>query len=418
MIPPAYVKEGETVMTEEETDHKAIYQEALALHEEHRGKLEIRSKVPLETRRDLSRAYTPGVAEVCRAIQKNKDLAYRYTLKGNSVAIVTDGSAVLGLGNIGGYAAIPVMEGKAVLFKKFAGIDAFPICFENYHADFVEEVRNIAPVFGGINLEDIAAPKCFEVEEALQDIGIPVMHDDQHGTAITVLAALLNACRVTGKDFDGLRVVIVGAGAAGYAISRLLRCIGYNPDVCSPVKEIVVCDTKGIIHRNRKGLYDNKYKFILADETNRTGKTGSIADALEGADAVIGVSGPNVLSADMIRTMNDRPIVFAMANPVPEILPHEAKSGGAYIVGTGRSDYPNQINNALAFPGVFRGALDAYATRISDEMKVAAAHALADFVVRPTREHIMPAVLDKGVTTAIARAVKNAAIVAGYSRDL
>jgi malate dehydrogenase (oxaloacetate-decarboxylating) len=406
------------MMNEEDADRQTIYKEALVLHEEHRGKLEIRSKVPLETRRDLSRAYTPGVAEVCRAIQKNKDLAYRYTLKGNSVAIVTDGSAVLGLGNIGGYAAIPVMEGKAVLFKKFAGIDAFPICFEKYHADFVDEIRNIAPVFGGINLEDIAAPKCFEVEEALQDIGIPVMHDDQHGTAITVLAALLNACRVTGKEFDDLRVVIIGAGAAGYAVSRLLRCIGYNPDVCSPVKEIVVCDTQGIIHRNRKGLYENKYKFILADETNRLGKTGTIANALEGADAVIGVSGPGVLSADMIRTMNDRAIVFAMANPVPEILPDEAKRGGAFIVGTGRSDYPNQINNALAFPGVFRGALDAYATRISDEMKVAAAHAMADFVIRPTRVHIMPTVLDKGVTASIAKAVKEAAIAAGYSRNL
>lgn len=403
---------------EEDADRKDIYREALELHEKHRGKLEVRSKVPLETRRDLSRAYTPGVAEVCRAIQKDRNQAYRYTLKGNSIAIVTDGSAVLGLGNIGGYAAIPVMEGKAILFKKFAGIDAFPICFESYHTDFVDEVRNIAPVFGGINLEDIAAPKCFEVEEALQDIGIPVMHDDQHGTAITVLAALLNACRVTKKSFEDLHIVICGAGAAGYAIARLLRCIGYNPDVCQSVHDIVVCDTQGIIHRGRKGLYGNKYKFILADETNRSGRTGSLADAMEGADVLIGVSGPGIVTEEMIRRMNDNPVVFAMANPVPEIMPDAARRAGAAVVGTGRSDFPNQINNALAFPGVFRGALDAFATRISDEMKVAAAHALADCVSHPTREHIMPPVLDREVTRAIAGAVKDAAVASGYSRSL
>lgn len=403
---------------EEDADRKDIYREALELHEKHRGKLKVRSKVPLETRRDLSRAYTPGVAEVCRAIQKDRNQAYRYTLKGNSIAIVTDGSAVLGLGNIGGYAAIPVMEGKAILFKKFAGIDAFPICFESYHTDFVDEVRNIAPVFGGINLEDIAAPKCFEVEEALQDIGIPVMHDDQHGTAITVLAALLNACRVTKKSFEDLHIVICGAGAAGYAIARLLRCIGYNPDVCQSVHDIVVCDTQGIIHRGRKGLYGNKYKFILADETNRSGRTGSLADAMEGADVLIGVSGPGIVTEEMIRRMNDNPVVFAMANPVPEIMPDAARRAGAAVVGTGRSDFPNQINNALAFPGVFRGALDAFATRISDEMKVAAAHALADCVSHPTREHIMPPVLDREVTRAIAGAVKDAAVASGYSRSL
>lgn len=310
---------------DERADRGDIYQEALDLHARHRGKLEIRPKVPLETRRDLSRAYTPGVAEVCRAIQKDRNLAYRYTLKANTIAIVTDGSAVLGLGNIGGYAAIPVMEGKAILFKKFAGIDAFPICFESYHTDFVDEVKNLAPVFGGINLEDIAAPKCFEVEEALQDIGIPVMHDDQHGTAIVVLAALLNACRVTGKNFEDLHIVICGAGAAGYAIARLLRCIGYNPDVCQRVHDIVVCDTQGIIHRGRKGLYGNKYKFILADETNRTGRTGSLADAMEGADVFIGVSAPGIVTGEMVRRMNDNPIVFAMANPVPEIMPDVAK---------------------------------------------------------------------------------------------
>ncbi len=403
---------------EEDSDRKEIYREALELHEKHRGKLEIRSKVPLDTKRDLSRAYTPGVAEVCRAIQKNRDLAYRYTLKGNTVAIVTDGSAVLGLGNIGGYAAIPVMEGKAVLFKKFAGIDAFPICFESYHSDLVDEIKNIAPVFGGINLEDIAAPKCFEIEEALQDIGIPVMHDDQHGTAITVLAGVLNACRVTGRSFEDVKIVVCGAGAAGYAISRLLRCIGYSPDVCRRVHNLVVCDTQGIIHRGRKGLYNNKYKFILADETNPEERSGSVADAVAGADIFIGVSGPGVLTGEMIKTMNDDPIIFAMANPVPEIYPDEAREAGAGVVCTGRSDYPNQVNNALAFPGVFRGALDACATKITDEMKIAAAHALAGYIKKPNREHILPSVLDKGVTRAIADAVRDAAIAGGCARKV
>jgi malate dehydrogenase (oxaloacetate-decarboxylating) len=401
----------------EEKDTGDIYQESLALHEKHRGKIEIRPKVPVGTRHDLALAYTPGVAEVCRAIHRDRDLAWRYTLKGNTVAIVSDGSAVLGLGNIGGYAAIPVMEGKALLFKKFAGIDAFPICFESYHTDFVDEVRNIAPVFGGINLEDIAAPKCFEVEEALQDIGIPVMHDDQHGTAITVLAALLNACRVTRKDFGDLRIVVSGAGAAGYAIVRLLGCIGYSPDVCQKVKDIIVCDTQGIIHRDRKGLYANKYKFILADETNHGGRTGVLADALEGSDVFIGVSAPGIVTGEMIRSMNDEPIVFAMANPVPEIMPGEAAAAGAAVVGTGRSDFKNQINNALAFPGVFRGALDARAVRINDDMKVAAAHALAGYVARPNREHIMPAVLDRKVVRAVAEAVRKAAVASGTARD-
>ncbi len=402
----------------ESTDRENIYKEALQLHEQHHGKLEIRSKVPLENRRDLSKAYTPGVAEVCRAIQKDRNLAYRYTLKGNSVAIVTDGSAVLGLGNIGGYAAIPVMEGKAILFKKFANIDAFPICFDGSHTDFVEEIRNISPVFGGINLEDIAAPKCFEVEEALQDIGIPVMHDDQHGTAITVLAALINACRVTRKNFEDLKIVICGAGAAGYAIVRLLGCIGYSPNVCQKVRDIVVVDTKGIIHRQREGLYNNKYKFILADETNHSGRSGTLADAVEGADVLIGVSAPSLFTHDMIRSMNDDPIVFAMANPVPEIMPDVARTAGAAVVGTGRSDFPNQINNALSFPGVFRGALDAFATRISDEMKVAAAHAIADYVAKPHREHIVPPLLDREVTHRVAAAVKDAAIASGCARNL
>lgn len=399
-------------------DTNRLYQEALDLHEKYRGKIEISPKVPLEGPRDLARAYTPGVAAVCRAIAQDQNLAYRYTLKGNTVAIVTDGSAVLGLGNIGGYAAIPVMEGKALLFKKFAGIDAFPLCFESYQTDFVDQVRNIAPVFGGINLEDIAAPKCFEVEEALQDIGIPVMHDDQHGTAITVLAALLNACAVTGKDFSDLRIVVSGAGAAGYAIVRLLKCIGYSPDVCQRVREILVCDRQGIIHRDRKGLYANKYKFILADETNRERRFGGLAEALEGADVFIGVSAPDLVTEAMIRTMNDDPIVFALANPVPEVMPDVATAAGAAIVGTGRSDYPNQINNALSFPGVFRGALDVHARVINDEMKVAAAHALARYVEKPTRDHIIPPVLDHGVVRAVATAVGDAARYSGAARDI
>jgi malate dehydrogenase (oxaloacetate-decarboxylating) len=393
-----------------------IYQESLALHARHQGKLGIRSKVPLKTKHDLSIAYTPGVAEVSREIMKDKNLAYEYTLKANTIAIVTDGSAVLGIGNIGGYAAIPVMEGKAILFKEFAGVDAFPICFESYETDFVDKVRNIAPVFGGINLEDIAAPKCFEVEDALQDIGIPVMHDDQHGTAVVVLAALLNACKVTERKYGDLNIVICGAGAAGFAITRMLKCIGYNPDVCTRVNEIIVCDTKGTIFRGREGLYKNKYKFIIAEETNKPALSGSLADAMQGADVLIGVSSPGIVTEEMVRSMNRDAIVFAMANPVPEIWPDAAKHAGAAVVGTGRSDFPNQINNVLAFPGIFRGALDARATRITDEMKIAAAHAIAGCVPKPHRERILPNILDKSVTKTVAEAVAQAAVQCGCSR--
>ena len=400
------------------TSRDEIYRESLALHEQHRGKMAIRPTVPLRNRHDLSLAYTPGVAEVCRQIQKKPGLAYRYTLKANTIAIVTDGSAVLGLGNIGSLAAIPVMEGKAILFKKFAGIDAFPLCFENHGTDFVDQVRNIAPVFGGINLEDIAAPKCFEVEDALQDLGIPVMHDDQHGTAVVVLAALLNACRVTGRKYEDLNIVVCGAGAAGYAVSRLLKCIGYDPLVCTMVHEITVCDTQGIIHRQREGLYHNKYKFILSEETNHAGRTGSLADAMKGADVVIGVSAPGIITQEMIRSMNRDPIVFAMANPVPEIWPDAAIAAGAAVVGTGRSDFCNQINNVLAFPGIFRGALDACATRITDEMKIAAAHAIAGCVKKPRRERILPSILDKNVTKAVARAVADVAKTSGCRRSI
>jgi malate dehydrogenase (oxaloacetate-decarboxylating) len=395
-----------------------IYKDALALHAEHKGKLEIRSKVPLKNKYDLSRAYTPGVAEVCREIARDRNLAYKYTIKANTIAIVTDGSAVLGLGNIGGYAAIPVMEGKAILFKEFAGIDAFPICFENYETNFADQIKNIAPVFGGINLEDIAAPKCFEVEDSLQDIGIPVMHDDQHGTAVVVLAALLNACKVTGRRYEDLNIVISGAGAAGFAITRLLKCIGYNPNVCTKVNEIIVCDTQGTIFRGREGLYKNKYKFILAEETNRPALSGKLEDAMIGADVFIGVSAPNLVTEEMVRSMNRDAIVFAMANPVPEIWPDVAKKAGAAVVGTGRSDFPNQINNVLAFPGIFRGALDARATRITDEMKIAAAHAIANFVTKPLHDRIMPNILDKAVTKSVAKAVEEAAVKCGCSRHL
>ncbi|WFN34494.1 NADP-dependent malic enzyme [Methanogenium sp. S4BF] len=395
-----------------------IYREALELHREHRGKIETRVKVPLSTRNDLSRAYSPGVAAVCRGIRTYPMSAYRLTMKGNAIAIVTDGSAVLGLGNIGGLAAVPVMEGKAAIFREFAGIDAYPVCFDTYFPGITDAIRHIAPAFGGINLEDIAAPHCFQIEDDLQDIGIPVMHDDQHGTAITVLAALINACRVTGKEFADLRIVISGAGAAGYAIARILRCIGYSADLCDMVGDIIVCDRQGIIHRKRAGLYRNKYKFILASDTNRAGMTGTLADAVEGADVFIGVSAPALLTEAMIQTMNDNPIVFAMANPVPEIWPEAARQGGARIVGTGRSDYPNQINNALAFPGVFRGALDASATGISDEMKVAAAEALARYHTHPTEEDLMPSVLDRGLVQAVAAAVREAAFASGCGREV
>jgi malate dehydrogenase (oxaloacetate-decarboxylating) len=400
----------------EAAERNRIDREALALHETHQGKLEVRSKVPLKTRYDMSIAYTPGVAAVCCEIQKDRNLAYKYTLKANSLAIVTDGTAVLGLGDIGAYAAIPVMEGKAILFKVFANIDAFPICFESHHADFVDQVRNIAPVFGGINLEDIAAPRCFEIEESLQDIGIPVMHDDQHGAAIAVLAALINACKVTSKRYEDLNIVVCGAGAAGYAITRLLRCIGYDTRSCTPVNDIIVCDTSGIIHKGREGLYRNKYKFILGDETNRANREGTLADAMMDADVFIGVSTGNIVTKEMVASMKKDPIVFAMANPVPEIMPDAAHSAGAAVVGTGRSDFPNQINNVLVFPGIFRGALDAAATRITDEMKVAAAHALAGYVKKPAKDRILPNPLDRDISKAVAAAVKEAAVECGCAR--
>jgi malate dehydrogenase (oxaloacetate-decarboxylating) len=310
------------------------------------------------------------------------------------------------------------MEGKALLFKDFAGIDAFPICFEGYHTDFIEDVKNIAPVFGGINLEDIAAPKCFEVEDALQDIGIPVMHDDQHGTAVVILAALLNACRATGKHLPDITIAMSGAGAAGFATFRLLKCLGYDRKTCLPVGDLIVCDTKGIIHRDRPDLLKNKYKYIIAHETNSGNRTGTIADAMKGADVFIGVSAPGIVTGKMVRSMKKDPVVFAMANPVPEIMPDIAKRAGAAVVGTGRSDFPNQINNVLAFPGIFRGALDARASKITDEMKVAAAHALTGMVKEPTRGRILPGTLNRRVAWQVAAAVETAARECGCAIEI
>jgi malate dehydrogenase (oxaloacetate-decarboxylating) len=405
-------------MRRRQTRIRDIFSESLALHEQYHGKIEVHSKVPLANRYDLSLAYTPGVAAVCREIVKDKYLSYIYSIKANTIAIVTDGSRVLSLGNIGGTAAIPVMEGKALLFKKLADIDAFPICFESYHTEFSDDIRNIAPVFGGIALEDIAAPKCFELEESLQGIGIPVMHDDQHGTAIVVLAALINACRVTGRRFEDLNVVVSGAGAAGYAIVRMLTGIGYDRSLFPPVNDIIVCDSRGIIHRHREGLYGNKYKFIIAEETNRAGRTGTLADAMAGADVLICVSVPDIVTAKMVRSMAGNPIVFALANPAPEIHPHDALLAGAAVVGTGRSEFSNQINYALAFPGIFRGALDVCATRISDEMKIAAVHAIADYVKRPRKDRILPRILNRDVVKTVANAVSEAAVKSGCARKL
>lgn len=382
--------------------------ESLQLHRQLRGKWEIHSRVPLKTREDLSRAYTPGVAAVSEAIAVDPAAAYELTMKGNSVAIVSDGSAVLGLGNIGARAALPVMEGKAILFKAFADIDGVPIVVDtNSSEEIIATVRAIAPTFGGINLEDIAAPACFEVEAALQDLGIPVFHDDQHGTAIVLLAALINASRVTGKPLEQMKVVINGAGAAGTAIARLLRCVGHDPSVCVPVADILVCDSRGIICPQRSDLTNEKR--ALLSYTNNSGVTGNLQDALKNADVFIGVSKGNLLSGEDVKTMAAEPIILAMANPIPEIMPAVALNAGAAVVGTGRSDFPNQVNNVLAFPGIFRGALDAAAPKITENMKIAAAHALANAVDEPTAEKILPDPLDHAVAHLVAAAVKQAA---------
>ncbi|MDP3975489.1 MAG: NADP-dependent malic enzyme [bacterium] len=371
-------------------------QKALELHSKHRGKIEIASKVPLESLDDLSLSYTPGVAEPCRRIAEEPEMVYEYTSRGNMVAVVTDGSAVLGLGNIGPEAALPVMEGKAILFKKFAGVDAFPICLNTQDPDeIVETVKRLEPSFGGINLEDISSPRCFDIERRLQrEMKIPVFHDDQHGTAIVLLAGLKNALKLTQRKLEDLRVVICGAGAAGTAIAELLHLAG--------VQRMLLCDRHGIVGPGRDDIDD--HKTALLKFTNLDGQSGSLRDALKGADVFIGVSAPNLLTADDIKTMADKPLVFALSNPTPEIMPDDAKAGGAYIVATGRSDFPNQLNNALVFPGIFKGALKARA-QITDDMKLAAAQALADLVKEPTVDKIIPGLFDPGVADAVAAAV-------------
>lgn len=393
------------------------FKKSLDIHRYLRGKWAIKSKVPLQNREDLSIAYTPGVAAVSNHIAKDKNSSYLYTMKGNSVAIVSDGSAVLGLGNIGPEAALPVMEGKAILFKEFADIDGVPLVLDaKGAAEIITAVKAIAPTFGGINLEDIAAPKCFEIEEALQDIGIPVFHDDQHGTAIVLLAALINACKVTGKNIKELKVVINGAGAAGTAIAKLLRCVGHDEAACIPVEDVLVCDSQGIISPDRSDLNDEKKKLLAY--TNRHNRNGKLLDALKDSDVFIGVSKGNLLTGDNIKLMNKDPIILAMANPIPEIMPDEAIAAGAAVVGTGRSDFPNQVNNVLAFPGIFRGALEARATRITEAMKIAAAYALADAVNHLAADHVLPDPLNRNVAQKVAEAVKEQAIKDGVQRPL
>ena len=391
-----------------------LREEALKLHKQNKGKLATKSKVNVSTKKDLSLVYTPGVAEVCREIAANKNSVYDYTMKSNSVAVVTDGSAVLGLGNIGAEASLPVMEGKCVLFKELAGIDAFPICIKTQdEKEIISIAKNIAPVFGGINLEDISAPRCFTIEEELLGIGIPVMHDDQHGSAIVILAALMNAAKVVNKRIDDLKVVINGAGAAGTAVAKLLLCLDIDKNICTSVKEITVCDSKGIIYDGRPDL--NEFKMALSKVTNKTRRKGTLKDALEGADAFIGVSTGNLLTSEDLKRMNKNAIVFAMANPVPEISFEEASKAAA-VVGTGRSDYPNQINNSLSFPGVFRGALDAKAIMINNEMKLAAAYALSNCIT-PKKDAILPYTLDKFVVPKVAEAVRKVAIESGVVRE-
>lgn len=381
---------------------------SLELHEKNRGKVQMSSKIAVKDRDDLSIAYTPGVAAPCVKIHENPDDVYKYTLKGNMVAIVSDGSAVLGLGDIGASAGIPVMEGKAILFKEFAGVEAFPICLDtNDVDDIVRTVKNIAPVFGGINLEDISAPRCFEIERRLkEELDIPVFHDDQHGTAIVVSAAIINATKlIEGKNVEDLEVVINGAGSAGIAIAKML--LNMN------VKNVILCDRFGAITEDYEGI--NEAQLEMARVTNKNKEKGLLKDVIKGKDVFVGVSRPGMLTKEMVKTMGDKPVIMAMANPTPEIMPDEAKEGGAFIVGTGRSDFPNQINNVLAFPGIFRGALDVRATDINEEMKVAAAYAIANSVSENelNTENILPMAFDKNVAKNVAEAVKNAAIESG-----
>ena len=376
-------------------------EKALLMHEKWNGKLETVSKTPVKTREDLAIAYTPGVAEPCKVIAQDKEAAYKYTMKANTVAVVSDGSAVLGLGNIGPYAAMPVMEGKAVLFKEFGNVNAVPICLDTQDTEeIIKAVTYLAPGFGGINWEDISAPRCFEIEERLKEIlDIPVFHDDQHGTAIVVLAGVINALKVVGKKKEDCRVVVNGAGSAGVAITKLLLTYGFP--------NIIMCDKVGIVSKDTEGL--NWMQKKMTEVTNLNNETGSLADALKGADIFIGVSAPNIVTPKMVASMNRDTILFAMANPIPEIMPDVAKAAGARVVGTGRSDFPNQVNNVVAFPGIFKGALEGRATQITEEMKLAAAEAIAGLVPadKLSDDNIMPEAFDPQVAEVVANAVKS-----------
>ena len=376
-------------------------EKALLMHEKWNGKLETVSKTPVKTREDLAIAYTPGVAEPCKVTAQDKEAAYKYTMKANTVAVVSDGSAVLGLGNIGPYAAMPVMEGKAVLFKEFGNVNAVPICLDTQDTEeIIKAVTYLAPGFGGINLEDISAPRCFEIEERLKEIlDIPVFHDDQHGTAIVVLAGVINALKVVGKKKEDCRVVVNGAGSAGVAITKLLLTYGFP--------NIIMCDKVGIVSKDTEGL--NWMQKKMTEVTNLNNETGSLADALKGADIFIGVSAPNIVTPKMVASMNRDSILFAMANPIPEIMPDVAKAAGARVVGTGRSDFPNQVNNVVAFPGIFKGALEGRATQITEEMKLAAAEAIAGLVPadKLSDDNIMPEAFDPQVAEVVANAVKS-----------
>lgn len=383
---------------------------SLKMHKEKIGKIEVTSKVRVDTKDDLSTAYTPGVAEPCREIHKDKEKVYQYTAKSNLVAVVTDGTAVLGLGDIGPEAAMPVMEGKSILFKEFGGVDAFPICLDTKDVnEIVETVKRISPTFGGINLEDISAPRCIEIERRLkEELDIPVFHDDQHGTAVVVTAGLINALKIVDKRFDDICVVVNGAGAAGSAVVKMLAGIG--------VKDIILCDSKGIIY---KGSPTNNWlKEELAQITNRNNMKGTLKDAMVGADVFIGVSTGNIVNAEMVRTMKENAVIFAMANPTPEIFPDEAKDAGARVVGSGRSDYANQINNVVAFPGIFRGALNTRASDINNEMNIAAAYAIASMVKEEelSEDFIIPSALDKSIALEVAKAVEQAARDTGVAR--
>lgn len=386
-----YIERILTIMTNAE--------KAIALHEEWNGKFETTPKMTIATRQDLALAYTPGVAEPCKIIAKDQSAAYKYTIKSNTIAVVSDGSAVLGLGNIGAYAAMPVMEGKSVLFKSFGGVNAVPICLDTQDTEeIIKTIVHIAPAFGGINLEDISAPRCFEIEERLKQLlDIPVFHDDQHGTAIVVLAGIINSLKVTKKTKENCNVVVNGAGSAGIAITKLLLSYGF--------KHITMCDKTGILSKNSEGL--NWMQETMMDLTNLENKTGTLADALVGADIFIGVSAPNIVTSEIVSTMNQDAILFAMANPVPEIMPDVAKAAGARIVGTGRSDFPNQVNNVIAFPGIFKGALEGHAKQITEEMKLAAATAIADLLSDEelSDTNILPEAFDPRVAEVVSKAV-------------